>query len=151
MRCPLYNAQRAPIFVGTWFSPLEVPLGARSGVLIAFIAAAVSTLGSTTANAERIDFDSAARGIGVGQIFQGKAEYTDRIYGELQLPSQGAGPFPAMVIMHSSRGIDTTIWDWARIFNEMGIATLVVDSFTPRGLAEISAQQLTFQAGVVDL
>ncbi len=55
-----------------------------------------------------------------------------------------------MVIMHSSRGIEATILDWARMFNEMGIATLVVDSFGPRGLAEINADQLSFPAGVVD-
>jgi len=36
-----------------------------------------------------------------------------------------------MVIMHSSRGIVASILDWAKMFNEMGIVTLVVDSFTP--------------------
>ena len=40
-------------------------------------------------------------------------EHTDHIYGELQLPSKASGPFPAMVIMHSSRGIVASIWDWA--------------------------------------
>jgi dienelactone hydrolase len=52
--------------------------------------------------------------------------------------------------MHSSRGIVASILDWATMFNEMGIATLVVDSFTPRGLMEYSADQLAFPAGVVD-
>jgi dienelactone hydrolase len=55
-----------------------------------------------------------------------------------------------MVIMHSSRGIVATILEWARLFNEMGIATLVVDSFTPRGLSEYGASQLSFPADVVD-
>ena len=120
------------------------------GSFIAFMATAVLVFGSATANAERINFDSAARDSGVVQIFQGKTGYTDHIHGELHLPSKGSGPFPAMVIMHSSRGIVASIRDWARLFNEMGIATLVVDSFTPRGLTESSADQLTFQAGVVD-
>jgi dienelactone hydrolase len=106
--------------------------------------------GPVTSGAERINFDSAARDSQGLQIFQGKTEYTDRIYGELQLPSRGSGPFPAMVIMHSSRGIVASILDWGKMFNEMGIATLVVDSFTPRGLVEYSADQLTFPAGVVD-
>ena len=114
------------------------------------MAAAVLVFGATTANAERIAFDSAARGSSVVQIFQGKTAYTDHIYGELQLPSTGAGPFPAMAIMHSSRGIVDTIGDWARLFNEMGVATFVVDSFTPRGIVEANADQLTFPAGVVD-
>jgi dienelactone hydrolase len=52
--------------------------------------------------------------------------------------------------MHSSRGIEATILDWVRMFNELGVATFVVDSFTPRGLAEINADQLSFPAGVVD-
>src|SRR5512143_2461278 len=116
----------------------------------ASIATAILLCGPATANAERVTFDSAARHSSVVQIFQGKTAYTDRIHGELQLPSKGSAPFPAMIIMHSSRGIVSTIVDWARMFNEMGIATLVVDSFTPRGLGESSADQLTFSAGVVD-
>ncbi|MDB5813605.1 MAG: hypothetical protein JWN23_722 [Rhodocyclales bacterium] len=118
--------------------------------IIAFIASAAFALTSATAFAERINFDSAARDSRPIPIFQGKTEYTDHIYGELQLPSKGSGPFPAMVIMHSSRGIVDTIWDWARMFNDMGIATLVVDSFTPRGLTESNADRLTFPAGIVD-
>ena len=118
--------------------------------LIAFVAIAVLVFTSATASAERLNFDSAARDSNVVQIFQGKTAYTDRIYGELQVPAKGSAPFPAMVIMHSSRGLLSTIGDWARLFNEMGIATLVVDSFNPRGLRENSANQLTFAASVVD-
>ena len=118
--------------------------------LIVFIAAAVSACSAPTSNAERINFDSAARDSRVVETFQGKTAYTDRIYGELQLPSHGTGPFPAMVIMHSSRGIDASIRDWARMFNEMGVATFAVDSFTPRGIAEPNGAQLSFPAGVVD-
>ena len=118
--------------------------------LIAFIATALLVLGSVMAHAERIAFYSAARNIQAIQVFQGNAQYTDRIYGELQLPAKGAGPFPAMVIMHSSRGIVSTILNWARLFNEMGVATFTVDSFTPRGLTESSAELLTFPADVVD-
>ncbi len=117
---------------------------------IAVSAAAVLAFGPAAAGAERIGFDSAARDSGIVQIFQGETKYSDRIQGELQLPSRGAGPFPAMVIMHSSLGINPTIGDWARLFNDLGIATLVVDSFGPRGLGEQSASQLSFSAGVVD-
>ena len=117
---------------------------------IAFIAIAILVFSPLTANAERIGFDSAARDSRMVQIFEGRTLYTDSIYGELQLPSRGSGPFPAMVIMHSSRGIVASILDWAGMFNEMGIATLVVDSFTPRGIVESSADQLAFSAGVVD-
>ena len=120
------------------------------GRCIALIASAVLILSPASAGAELINFDSAARVSRIDQIFQGTAEYTDRIYGDLQLPSRGSAPFPAMVIMHSSRGIEASIGHWAALFNEMGVATLVVDSFTPRGLMEHSAEQLSFAAGVVD-
>lgn len=120
------------------------------GRLVACLAAAALILGSASAGAERLYFGSAARDSTVAQIFQGKIAYSDRIQGDLQLPSTGSGPFPAMVIMHSSRGVVATIRDWARMFNDLGVATLVVDSFTPRGLTEQSAERLTFPAGVVD-
>ena len=107
-------------------------------------------LGSTAAGAERLSFDSAARDSRLPQLFQVKPAFPERIYGELQLPSAGAGRFPAMVIMHSSRGIDATIGNWAKLFNDMGVATLVVDSYAPRGLEERTGDQLSFPASVVD-
>ena len=117
---------------------------------ISLIAAAVLAFHSMTASAERIHFDSAARDSDFARIFQAKTQYADHIHGDLQLPVRGTGPFPAMVIMHSSRGIDNSIGNWAKTFNEIGVATFVVDSFTPRGLSELSADRLTFSAGVVD-
>ena len=114
------------------------------------ILAAVLVFYAASADAERITFDSAARDVGAVQIFQGETAYTYHIYGELQVPSKGAAPFPAMVIMHSSRGIVDTIKDWAKLFNDLGVATFTVDSFTPRGLSEASANRLTFAADVVD-
>ena len=121
-----------------------------STVLIALVTSAATALASATAAAERLHFDSAARTTDNALIFQGRTAYTDHIHGELQLPSQGAAPFPAVVIMHSSRGIGSTIREWARLFNDMGIATFVVDSFGPRGLQETTADRLDLSVGVVD-
>ena len=121
----------------------------RVGHFIALLAAGILLLGLRTAAAERIAFESGAASSSALDIFQGRTAYTDHIYGELQLP-QGSAPFPAMVIMHSSRGVVATILDWAKLFNQMGVATLVVDSFTPRGLSEASAGRLTFAADTVD-
>ncbi len=119
-------------------------------VRFATVFAAAIAFGAGAAVAERVSFDTAARGSRMDQIFAGQAEYSDRIHGDLQLPSAGAGPFPAMVIMHSSRGIGGTIRGWAELFNAMGVATFTVDSFTPRSIAESNADQLTFPAGVAD-
>jgi dienelactone hydrolase len=121
----------------------------RAGHFLARIAFALLVLGTSRAEAERIAFESAAGSSSAPEIFQGQTAYTDHIYGELQLP-KGSAPFPAMVIMHSSRGVVGTILDWAKLFNEMGIATFVVDSFTPRGLSEASAGRLSFPADTVD-
>src|SRR5689334_1964440 len=107
-------------------------------------------LAMQAAAAERIAFDSAARDTSFPQIFEGGLAYPDRIQGELQLPAKGAAPFPAIVIMHSSRGIIGTIRDWAKLFNELGLASFIVDSFGPRGLSEASAVRLTFPADTVD-
>ena len=52
----------------------------------------------------------------------------------------GAGPFPAVVILNSCGGVDNDA-DLVRGVNAdylaRGIATLVVDSFTPRGITEV--------------
>jgi dienelactone hydrolase len=109
----------------------------------------VLALTARGARAERIVFETAARDTTAPRIFQGQAAYSDRISGELRLP-QGAGPFPAMVIMHSSRGVVPAIGAWAKLFTDLGVAAFVVDSFGPRGLTEATSDRLTFPAGVVD-
>jgi len=117
---------------------------------IGLAASILLALGSLKANAERITFESVAPSTSALEIFQGHAAYIDRIYGELRLPAKGSAPFPAMVIMHSSRGVDDTVLGWARLLNDMGIASFVVDSFTPRGLSQANASRLTWPADVAD-
>jgi dienelactone hydrolase len=53
--------------------------------------------------------------------------------GELYLPT-GSGPFPAIVLLHGCDGVGPHYRDWARRLAAWGFATLVVDSFRPRGV-----------------
>jgi dienelactone hydrolase len=58
------------------------------------------------------------------------------IWGTLGLPAGGHAPYPAMVLAHGSGGIEQKEWErWVPLLNQMGVATFVVDSFTPRGIA----------------
>ncbi len=59
--------------------------------------------------------------------------------GTLILPKDASAdsPVPAMVILHGSGGIqDGREFEYARLFAENGIASLVVDYYTPRGVTE---------------
>jgi len=58
------------------------------------------------------------------------------IWGTLGLPEGGHAPYPAMVLAHGSGGIEQKDWErWVPLLNRLGVATFVVDSFTPRGIA----------------
>ena len=66
-----------------------------------------------------------------------------RLEGVLSLPA-GAGPFPALVMLHGCTGLRTgtgaiqgKLRFWAGHLGELGYATLMVDSFTPRGIDEV--------------
>lgn len=66
-----------------------------------------------------------------------------RLEGVLALP-EGAGPFPAVVMMHGCTGLRTRggaiqgkLRFWADHLRGLGYATLLVDSFTPRGIDEV--------------
>lgn len=75
------------------------------------------------------------------------------VVGTLTLPQAGASPMPAMVIAHGSGGILPGREDaWAARLNGLGIATFVVDSFTPRGLASTARDQsrLSTMANLAD-
>jgi dienelactone hydrolase len=74
------------------------------------------------------------------------------VLGELRIPRPGTDRLPAVIVLHGSGGLTDREDIWGREFNALGIATLMIDSFTPRGIATtISNQdQLTRMAQVLD-
>lgn len=63
---------------------------------------------------------------------------------ELFLPEGVAGRMPAMVIHHGSGGVSNTReYAYAREFTKMGVASIIPDSFTPRGVKTTVEDQST--------
>jgi dienelactone hydrolase len=48
----------------------------------------------------------------------------------------GAGPFPAVVLMHGCHGVSDSNREWARWFAARGYVALIVDSWRPRGIRD---------------
>ena len=63
------------------------------------------------------------------------------ITGELRIPRPGTDRLPAVVLLHGSGGASGLQDNWAREFNALGIATLIVDSFTGRGIVSTGNDQ----------
>jgi len=88
------------------------------------------------------------------QFLQGDAKGpTVTLAGELRFPREaGPGKLPAVIILHGSGGINSANQSWAYEFNKAGIASFVVDSFSGRGLTQVSNDQgkLGRFAGVLD-
>jgi dienelactone hydrolase len=55
------------------------------------------------------------------------------ITGTLTFPAGVSGKVPAMILAHHCGGITQSVTDLAVMLNQLGIATFVPDSFTPRG------------------
>jgi dienelactone hydrolase len=74
------------------------------------------------------------------------------ITGELRIPRPGTDRLPAVVLLHGSSGASGLHDNWAREFNALGIATLIVDSFTGRGIVNTQGDQdqLSRLVGVLD-
>ncbi|MDR3043282.1 MAG: dienelactone hydrolase family protein [Desulfovibrio sp.] len=65
--------------------------------------------------------------------------------GELHFPYGTGTPWPGVVILNSSAGVcDTRERFYARFLAARGIAALVVDSFTSRGIGQTTADQSLF-------
>jgi dienelactone hydrolase len=60
------------------------------------------------------------------------------VAGELRIPT-GMDRVPAVVIVHGGVGVGDHEDNWAREFNEMGVAAFILDSFTGRGAADTRA------------
>ena len=61
--------------------------------------------------------------------------------GQLKIPRAGNDRLPAVVLLHGSGGVGGNVVDWENDFNQMGIATFVLDAFTGRGITSTSANQ----------
>src|SRR5260370_41342501 len=53
------------------------------------------------------------------------------------LTPQGAGPFPAIIVMHPCNGVNDNTRRWASRLVGWGYAALIVDSFRSRGLSNV--------------
>jgi dienelactone hydrolase len=63
------------------------------------------------------------------------------IAGELRLPQGASGRLPAVVLLHGSGGLGGGVELWAKHFNEIGIASFLIDSFSGRGIVRTSTNQ----------
>jgi dienelactone hydrolase len=54
--------------------------------------------------------------------------------GVLRLPKPGTDRLPAVILVHGSGGITSYVTDWEQDLNALGVATFIIDSFTPRGI-----------------
>lgn len=119
-------------------------------ILAAVSLAAVSV--ATLAQPVTLEFNSLNRKQGFPALLEHRAQYTDKISGVLTRPANATGNVPAMIIMHSSGGIIPATWEWSNFFLQMGVATFVVDSFGPRGIADTGSDssQLNYGASVAD-
>jgi len=63
------------------------------------------------------------------------------IAAELRLPRRTTARMPAIVLLHGSGGLSGSHERWAQEFIGMGVAVLLVDSFTGRGIVSTSADQ----------
>src|ERR1700760_379763 len=101
---------------------------AFQAVLMLWCAVCAPTADASATSLERVEFDSASqRRVAGGVLTPG-----DRIQGDLAKPD-GAGPFPAVVVLHGCGGMhDTTKQRLADALVAWGYVTLLVDSYTTR-------------------
>jgi dienelactone hydrolase len=92
-------------------------------------------------------FDGAAACRGTCQFDAVSADAGSlRLLGYLARPrGPGAGPFPAVVVLHGCGGFDDVVVSWADRLSSWGYFALAVDSFGPRGVPK-NCTSRTYQA-----
>jgi dienelactone hydrolase len=61
--------------------------------------------------------------------------------GELRIPQRATGRLPVVVLLHGSGGLNGGNELWAKHFNEIGVASFLLDSFSERGITSTSTNQ----------
>lgn len=64
-----------------------------------------------------------------------------RLPGGGGMPGAGSERLPAVILMHGSAGVGASVDRWANELNSIGVAALIVDSFTGRGLVSVGDDQ----------
>lgn len=120
----------------------------RSSLLGIVALAAVSVFGSTGRSAEsaKVELHTLPTvTLSDEQFLTGAKDGTPAVIGaELRLPRLGTDRLPAMVIVHGSGGILGNEDRWSRELNDIGIATLMLDGFTGRGITDTAFNQSQF-------
>jgi dienelactone hydrolase len=78
------------------------------------------------------------------QFLQGDAKATPvTLAGELRFPATpvAGAKLPVVIIVHGSGGNNSGHENWARVFNQMGVATFMLDSLSGRGLTQVNTDQ----------
>lgn len=137
--CKLADAERRQIVVG-----MTMQLAGERNVSDPFVSGAEAGarlrkdcgLGAmAAADIGKLRWTASARPL----MFDGEKRTVDRLtdvqaLGNKIYTPDGPGPFPAVVINHTSGGISQHLLVHARDLLESGFAVLVVDSFGPRGI-----------------
>src|SRR6266550_7556803 len=63
------------------------------------------------------------------------------IAGQLRFPQGASGRLPAVILQHGSGGLNAGHELWSKHFNEIGVASVLLDSFSGRGLTSTSTNQ----------
>ncbi len=79
----------------------------------------------------------------INEIYNESAGKSRDIDAWLRLPDSDsyAPPYPAVVFLHSSWGLSKQEWHYAELFAELGVVSLIIDSFKPRGIRRTSMDQ----------
>jgi dienelactone hydrolase len=128
----------------------EAPPPARSSILrAACVFLAVATTQSVRAEPALTDFAARIELHAIETVTLSDQQFligdkngkAATVTGMLRFPRGASGRVPAVVLQHGSGGVGTREEYWARFFNDFGIATFLVDSFSGRGIVQTSTDQ----------
>jgi dienelactone hydrolase len=95
----------------------------------------------------KIAYQTLNRSTSISDLQSGRIYKNDTAQAILSLPTKGKASYPVMVIAHSSAGVQPKDHDWVKWFNDLGVATLLIDTFTPRGIGNSASNQSVLSYG----
>ncbi len=100
-----------------------------------------------SASTERISFQTL--NLTAAQFVAGSKEGSSvTIFGDLLFPREGRRA-PAVILIHGSEGVTGSERGWAAHLSRIGVATFMVDSFSPRGIIGAPTEEKLSRAGQV--